>query len=169
MPLETLARVVEGHKNDPNYELSWNSLSELLKIDHPFHDLVTDIIDRFSEYDKECLRASLGYHDAFTKEYKLSRNQWIKTAMTLKGRELNPDEMIMVANKHRIYFAVTHPRKMNIHAHNVYEERVVTDFLEQIKEDLGEARCRELGYCFDEAARPISPEEERLLEQKIYN
>lgn len=148
MATGTLETTVTGHETDPDYELSWDSLSELLKLDHPLHDLVTDVIDNYSDFDRKCIRLCLAYKNSFAPVYNLSRNQWITTAMKLQGRKLEPDEMTMVADKHRIYFAVTHPRQMNVHIHNAYEENVVADFLVQVREQLGLERCRELGYRF---------------------
>jgi DNA-binding LytR/AlgR family response regulator len=147
--IQTIDSAIKGHEKDPDYELRWDDLSELLKTEHPLHDLVTDVIDEFSAYDKDRLRACIGYFDAFAPEYKMSRTQWLNTAKKLRGGELTPDDTIMVVNKHRIYFAVTHPRKMNIHTHNVYEENVVADFLLKVKESLGIDRCRVLGFCFE--------------------
>ena len=130
-----------------NFEVEWDHLQNLIRTPNPLHDLVTDIIDDLSPDERERIRNSIGYKNVFCKLYMDSRAEWINTAQKFKGRELTMDEVIALANKHRIYYAVTHPRGMNIHPHNPQEEHSTCEFLRTLFTALGDERCREIGYC----------------------
>jgi len=138
---------LESKAEDSNFEVDWDNLHVLLKTPNPLHDLVTDVIDSLSEEERDKVRSCIGYKNVFCNMYKQSRQEWIETARKNKGSDLTLDEFIALANKHRIYYAVTHPRGMNMHPHNSDEESCTYDFLERLFEILGTEKCRALGYC----------------------
>ena len=105
-----LAKIAKEHSTDPNYEVNWESISDLLRLGDPLQDQLTSLIDQLSMNERESIRSAMAYRSAFSEDYKRSRTEWFNTAKMLRGRDLTPDEVIPLANKHRIYFAITHPR-----------------------------------------------------------
>lgn len=147
MAQEGVETSLESKADDSNFEVDWDNLHVLLRTSNPLHDLVTDAIDNLSEQERERIRRSIGYKNVFCEQYIKSRQEWLETAKSYKGRELNPDEVIAIANKHRIYYAITHPRGMNMHPHNTEEESCTYNFLETIFSILGTDKLRAIGYC----------------------
>lgn len=147
-----LEQVAREHSTDPNYEVNWESISDLLRLGDPLQDQLTLLIDQLSMNERELIRNAMAYKSAFSEDYKSSRTEWLSTAKMLRGRDLTPDEVIPLANKHRIYFAITHPRGMNLSIHNQLEEDAVCNLLWKVTKVLGPEKCRVLGYHFDEAA-----------------
>ena len=143
---EVLEQIAREHTTDPNYEVEWDSLSGLLRTGDAYQDKITFLIDQLSMNERELIRSAIAYKSSFCPDYCRSRKEWLETAQKLKGNKLTPDEVIPLANKHRIYFAVTHPRGMNISTHNIPEEEAVYNFLCRVMLTLGAEQCRILGY-----------------------
>jgi hypothetical protein len=147
--LETLEETVKAHVKDPNYELGLNTLSELLKIEDPLQDRITTLIGNLSPNEFNSIQKSISYKDCWCEDYKCSRGEWFETAKKLKGGKLTPDEALYLADKHRIHYAVTHPRGMHVMVHDSFGEEAITKLLWKVVRTLGPEKCRALGYCFE--------------------
>jgi len=145
---ETLEKIAQEHEADPNYEVEWDTLSNLFKTGDPLQDKITKIIDKRSMDDRELIRSAIGYKNCFCPDYKKSRGSWLDTAERIKGDKLTPDEVLPIANRHRIYFALTHPRGMNISAHTSNQEKIVYELICEVINNIGPENCKILGYKF---------------------
>lgn len=139
-------------------EHTLEAIGALIKLDRPYEDLITRLIDNLSPSEFRTLACYIG-PKVTSKDYKRSREEWMKKFKESQG-EPDPDRWMILADRHRVHFCMTHPYQICFRVDHPFvlansdKVREVYDFfMFKVLTTLGRERSLALGYDSEQVER----------------